>query len=486
MTQIAAIDGPAPAVASRAIRAPSAGQSAPGELIEWIGSLLTEKTGLTFPPARRPVLERGVASWFSELGLPARRALAARQFPPNAAMERLISRVTVGETYFFRHDDQLQLVRRLFLAPLIDRRRREANLSLRLWSAGCATGEETYSLAMLVFDALPDAERWDLRIVGTDIDRAALEFARAGRYGRWAFRVAGGYHHRWFRAEDHTRSIDERLRQLTAFEPHNLADPVAPPPTALGGAPDLILCRNVLIYMDPETGRDIRMRLYRSLAPGGWLVFGPVEALPPDDRLGYRQVDGFVLYERRVATHAQIHSGPVRSIAATTSAAAGDSARTVAGRPVARRAAAPLRRSPAPRHPARTPLAQASDDLADATRLADGGRLDEAERVCRGALRRHSVSVPAHVLLATIAEARGDLGGASLAWRQVLYLRADDPLAAFRLGLVEWRRGRTDAARRRLRNSLATLEPLADDLVLDGREGLTVAAVRSTIAMLLG
>jgi tetratricopeptide (TPR) repeat protein len=150
-------------------------------------------------------------------------------------------------------------------------------------------------------------------------------------------------------------------------------------------------------------------------------------------------------------------------------------------------AAAPPAR-PKPNAPAGTRARSLprQDDLAAARRLANAGRLEEAEVACRRALVSDPMSGPAHWLLATIAEGRGDLDAARRAWVQALYVRHDDPVATFRLGLLEWRRGRTQAARRRLRAALELVESIAADAWLDEPGGLSTASVRSTIGILLG
>lgn len=439
-----------------------------------VGSLLESRTGLVFPGGRRALLERAVATWLDATGSsPGAVALELLAEPAGAAWDRLATLVTVGETYFFRHREQFLALRQLALPLLTEARRNVHAPVLRAWSAGCSSGEEAYSLAMLFEDVLPDRARWQVRVVGTDIDAEALERARAGLYGRWAFRASGDERARWFRAGPGGEQIDGRIRDLVTFERHNLADPAATSPAALGGPADVVVCRNVTIYMSPDATRSVVARLFDALAPGGWLLVGPVE---PSTEL-YQQfvphhVDGITLYQRPLDERPRRVPHPVA--ASMTSA------------PIAPPVVAPPVAGPQPVDPAPRATVVDPRTLVDEARaLADAGRLDDALARCRLALARDRRLVGGYVLLATIAEARGDLEGACHAFGRAGYLEPGDPVTQFRLGLLEWRRGRTTKARGRLRATLTLLDGLPDERLLDERDGLTVARVRTVATTLL-
>lgn len=450
-----------------------------GAFVDRVGSVLESRTGLAFPDSRRGLLERAVATWLDEMGLPAgTAALGILAAPDGAAWHRLVSLATIGETYFFRHREQLDAFRRVGLPALADARRGLEPLVLRAWSAGCSSGEEAYSLAMMLEEGLPGRARWQVRVVGTDIDVEALERARAGVYGRWAFRASGDERARWFHPVPGGERIEARIRDLVAFEWHNLADPMATPPMALGGPADLVVCRNVTIYMSPEATRSVAARLYDALAPGGWLLVGPVEpSTETYQRFESHVVDGITLYRRPFDER---RSRLVHPIGTSTTSRL--TAPHVALPPVAAKAVA------GPRSVEPTPgggLADPHALLDEARALADAGRLDEALARCRSALARDRRISSGYTLLATIAEARGDLEGACHALGRAAYLEPRDPLTQFRLGLLEWRRGRTVKARARLRAAMTLLDGLPDERLLDGHEGLTVARVRSVATTLL-
>lgn len=450
-----------------------------GAFLDAVARLITARTGLLFPPNRRGLLERALATWLEGADPdPSTGDALTRQLDPNgSSWRRLLSLVTVGETSFFRHPEQLEALRSRVLPDLIRRNARADRPAIRVWSAGSATGEEAYSLAILLSEAVPDPARWDLRVVGTDIDAEALDRARAGVYRIWAFRVPGGYRTRWFQRVAGGERVDERIRALVTFEEHNLADAVSRLPAALDRPPDLIVCRNVMMYMSEATNREIVERFRRALSPGGWLMVGPVES-PARLYASFvaEQVDGYTFYRRsareaevtprRAPTHARLSSTPPASAAGPAQQTGGPL--TKAGRaPGVRAAARP------------GPAFHGHSILADAGGLADAGRLEEADARCREAIARNRLDPAGYRLLATIAEGRDDLEGACHALGRVLFLQPEDSVASFRLALIEWRRGRIGSARRRMRAVLSIIEGLPDDALLDEAVNLSVAHVRA-------
>lgn len=174
----------------------------------------------------------------------------------------LIEHAVVGETYFYRHPAQIVAL----MAKLGGR-----DGPLRIWSAGCATGEEPYSFAMALLD-VGRGGRGD-RIVATDVSERALQTARLGIYSAWALRRMPAHLRSGYLAGEGKWRVSEEARALVEFHRQNL---VADPPPG-GGPFDAVICRNVLIYFEPERAAEILYRLTAALAPGGYLVLSPVE-----------------------------------------------------------------------------------------------------------------------------------------------------------------------------------------------------------------
>ena len=196
--------------------------------------------------------------------------------------QALIQQISVGETYFFRNEGHFNALTQHVFPSLIRERRRLGQRYLRVWVAGCATGEEAYSLAMLLHDLLPDLAEWSIFLLATDINLTFLEFARRGLYRPRAFRreTRSDIQGRFFTETDEGYLIDPHIRQMVTFTPLNLTEQVYPSLANNTTSLDLILCRNVTIYFDKPTTQKIINRFYGALRPEGWLLVGHAEPQP--------------------------------------------------------------------------------------------------------------------------------------------------------------------------------------------------------------
>lgn len=192
------------------------------------------------------------------------------------AWQMLLNALTIGETYFFRDPAHFRLLRSHILPELLQRRRQQGQKALNIWSVGCATGEEPYSVAMVLRELLPDLPDWMTRLVATDINAYALDTARKGVYRRWAFRLPSthdsDFQGQYFNPAEAGVQLKPFIRKMVTFRHGNL----------LSGAPlpqlDVILCRNVLIYFKHNQVEIAENILFDALAPGGWLILGQSEA----------------------------------------------------------------------------------------------------------------------------------------------------------------------------------------------------------------
>jgi chemotaxis protein methyltransferase CheR len=237
--------------------------------------------GISFDEDARFLVERRLA--------PRLQALALGDFTayyrhlrfapdPRAELDELAERVTTNETYFFREQYQLDALQQEILPELA--RLRPRGRRLAIWSAGCSTGEEAYTAAILVLESALFAD-WEVRVFGNDVSRRVIALARKGVYGRASFRQTDEQKlRRWFRpapAEgDGKHQVRDEVKSLVTFAQLNLLDRAA---LALVGEVDVILCRNVLMYFDAASRRRVIDALHQKLARGGYLLLGHTESL---------------------------------------------------------------------------------------------------------------------------------------------------------------------------------------------------------------
>lgn len=235
-------------------------------VLRWFGA----RTGLAFRPDQRPKARHAVRCAMDNLGVADPHDFARRLEHDSQALDELIIQLTVPETYFFREPAQFDYIRREILPEI--HRRRGADRSIRIWSAGCASGEEAYSLAML---CTQQGLARQTQILATDISPLALDKARQGIYGEWSLRgPSAAAARKYLRAHGDGYRPPPAIRRLVRFELLNLALDVYPSYVTGTVGLDLILCRNVLIYLDRETITEVGRRLHDCLAPGGWLITG--------------------------------------------------------------------------------------------------------------------------------------------------------------------------------------------------------------------
>lgn len=208
-------------------------------------------------------------------------AVLTRESWDTPVWRELLQIITIGETYFFRNQDQFNALRSDVLPALIEKRRKQGFRQLRLWSAGCASGEEIYSLAILLRELIPDIASWNIYLLGTDINSTSLDRARRGNYRAWSFRneTPDYLQDRWFNQSDDTYTVHQSIRSMVNFELLNLVSDEYPSVERGTSNFDLIMFRNVSIYFDNPTTESIIKRFQSALMEGGWLVVGHAEPL---------------------------------------------------------------------------------------------------------------------------------------------------------------------------------------------------------------
>jgi chemotaxis protein methyltransferase CheR len=249
------------------------------EVFRLLRDVIVDYSGLYFDDDAAYLVQRRLAPRLEALSLPEfddyyRYLHAAAPETRRAELDEIVERVTTNETYFFREAYQLTAFRDEILPALFSARPRGKRLSI--WSAGCSSGEEAYTIAILILETGLFGD-WEVRVFGSDISRRVLAVGRKAIYGRSSFRTSEPrVVRRYFREVDGRHQVRDEVRQLVSFGQINLVDE---PMTALVGEVDVIFCRNVLIYFNNASRRRVIDTLHRKLNRGGYLLLGHSESL---------------------------------------------------------------------------------------------------------------------------------------------------------------------------------------------------------------
>ena len=462
-------------------------------------ALMRERFGLHFPVEKKAEV---VKAW-KHVADGAR--LGALTLTPDAPphddlLQKLLNRLTVGETYFFRIQPHFDALRG-FILPQLMKARAETK-RLKIWSAGCATGEEPYSVAMLLLEMAPPAVGWEFTILGTDINTEFVAAARRGFYREWSFRKVEDYwRQKYFRPEGDGYVLAEDVRRLVRFERANLLNIAECVRAAGAEAFDLILCRNVTIYFDENALARASRGIVSRLADGGWYLAGHAEPLLAQDGLDLVSFPGAIVYRRRGAD--EVAPPPKRRL-----------------RPAADRTGrrpAPPRAAAAPAAPTAPTDDDGGDDLErvdrliargddeaalkECKRLAAGGiradvewrmgqalgnlgRYDDALVCCRRAAAADPVSPYPYYIAALIHEELGENDLAFENLRRSLFVDKEFILGHFSMAnYYRWRRDDGRAAKA-YGNVLKLLEGRPADEEISG-DGLTAGRLRQIVAHIL-
>lgn len=386
---------------------------------------LVRLAGLVFDVSRRSAISAILQERLDRTGHPSVDSYLAHVESSLGLAERqlLLDAVTIQETHFFRNLPQIEALRRDVLPDLLKRHRGKTR-PLTIWSAGCSTGEEPYTLAMLLAQLFEETGPFPVRIVGTDVSAAALDVARAGVYGGRTIQLAEpGAVQRWFEPRpDGSFEVAAPVRDLVEFRLQNL---VADEPPFVPGEVDLVVCRNVTIYFGRETTRRLVDQFHRLLEPGGYLLLGHAETLwqisdafdlvPVGEAFVYRKDDAAPV-RRPQQTHRQgtaMPPTPPRRVMR-------DVLRVPGLRP--RRAT-----EATPRPDRAVPVLSPHDDLLRARDALAAGSYAEAATLADRATATHPLLVEGYIIEGRALANLGDDDGAIAALRKAVFL---DPTAA--------------------------------------------------------
>jgi chemotaxis protein methyltransferase CheR len=475
--------------------------------------LVQRTSGIELSEGRRSDLERAVQRTVERMSMHGPAELHAHLSHADSAvdLEAFIAELTIGETYFFRHRAQFEALERTILPDLIARRSQERRL--RIWSAGCATGEEPFSLAILLDRMLPDRDTWSVMILGTDINLASLEQAQRGTYRSWSFRgVDHATQSRYFTRSGDEYRIDPEIARMVTLSFLNLVGDAYPSLATNTTSMDLVLCRNVLIYFGAQAVEGVLGRLHDSLCEGGWLVSGPADT----------SANGYAGFEARAFPDAIVYRRPERSPTAPSAARPRKASPPAPAAPKLTPKPPPVpRHRPAPPAASSGHPAEPSPDAVEAfalwrsghdaeaaserlSLLADAGpsdpwpayllgkvcanerRLDEALEWADRALERDGVFAPAHYLRGLVLDEQGDLRAATDAVRRCVFLDPGFALGQYALAGFLSRLGETERAIKTIESVIQAVGESPRETEVPEGDGLTAGRLLELAAVQRG
>jgi chemotaxis protein methyltransferase CheR len=487
-------------------------KSIPDVLLPRLSEYLTSKIGLHFSKRNRNELHQKMVAAMTDFGFENVGEFIEwllSMSPTQKQIEFLASHLTVGETYFFRERRAFEILEHSILPALIDARRRTGK-RLRLWSAGCSTGEEPYSIAILLDQMIPDLKDWNITILATDINAGALRKADEGIYSDWSFRdTPPFFRDKYFEKVNGSRCrLLPDIRKMVTFSYLNLSEDVYPALQNNTNAMDIIFCRNVLMYFTPEHINLAADRFYRSLVDGGSLIVSPVET----SHIYYAQFttvriqdSTFYKKDNRKEKPDSVSTKYVEKEIVPYSLPSKTIKRRKSERPSR---TAPCDAPERTKQSVPTPLEEAAilyqkgsyreaeerlsvlisngsssqEMLVFFTKiLANQGKLEDAVHWCKRAVSADKCDPRLHYLLAIILDERKSVEEAKASLKRALYLDHDFVLAHFALANLSLRLGNIAEARKHFSNTKEILSKCNPDEILPESEGITAGRLSEMI-----
>ncbi len=474
------------------IRGPDSSTAASGQLFNLssddfseLSELIEKHTGLRYVPGKKREVQLKLSEKLSiEATTGAELVKSARE--DVNALQKIINCLTIGESYFFRNRPHFDALTDRVFPELIKKAAKKR--TLRIWCAGCATGEEPYSMAILLRDRFPDISGWDIRITATDVNTDYLERAKEGVYRKWSFRgVDDDILWKYFSREDNdTYRLHSDIRRTVDFKYLNLAEFPFP-----GKLPeneyDLIMCRNVLIYFSFQFADEIVTAFSGVSGPGSYLFVGHSEAFPSLSNLDviYSNATYYYRYHSIAGEHADRQSiapGPSLSIPGIGVKTIVPKSPMPAAKETRRRKIGSRGKKSESRLGASLSMkgkVNVSDELERARKHVNRGEIDTAlELLSALAAGPGKIDYRVHFLKAIVSDQAGNSGDCVRSLKQAIFLKKDFAIGHFYLGVIHQRDDRNSVAIKCFRNARNLADKLPTDHILDEAEGLNAGRLK--------
>jgi chemotaxis protein methyltransferase CheR len=485
-------------------------------------NLVKMTLGLYFPIQKRDSLLKGILEFSSEIkarSLDECISYIMESRDSQKMCERLASHLTVGETYFYRHSQQFDFLKENLLTNLyLEKRKAMGKKYLRLWSSACCTGEEAYSIAMMIDEKSYNFSDWDIRITGSDLNPIYLKKAKVAEYGDWSFRenrkniIAGKY---FTEGSKGKKLLAPRIKSMVNFIYHNLATDEYPAMFNGTNGLDVIFCRNTLIYFELPTVNKVIKKLYNCLVEGGIFVVAPAEA-PLVSATGLFEsirYGNVFLFRKKMLDEVKPAAGKskLKKPALTKSRPADKKTAKKSKAQILKQKVEPTKKT-VPFIKIQSHFKKGEYNtvirildnkflswnftvpLADNIRkemimliksYANVGKLKEADYWSRTAISKDKLIPEFYYIRATILQELGKEDEMAKTLRKAIYIDNTYIPALFLFGMLLRRQNKNIQAKNKFNRTLELLKPMDNDVVLEEADGLTVNRLKTIIDSML-
>lgn len=445
-----------------------------------IRRIISTLIGLEFPVNRRETLIRNLGLSAKEFGFDEFDEFINWLLTTELTREEtqiLASYLTISETYFWREPNVFEAFTEKILPGIIASKKEDK--TIRIWCAGCSTGEEPYSLAIALQRALPDINDWKIKILATDINPSSLDKAISGIYTKWSFRncptwLKTGY----FQNLGNERfEILPKIRKMVTFANLNLTHDIYPSLIHDTHSMDIILCRNVLMYFSEEWVAKITQRLYNTLNNNGWFAVASCE-LSSHTFSQFESVNfkGAILYRKSKKSHSSsgtftppsnYESGGIHLVDSVFNDEGSSMGIVMHTEQTIQKV-----------DEKDSVLATLEEPIEKIRILANGGELQEALVLCNDEIKSNKLSIGLYSLRASIFQELELFNDAIASLKQAIYLDPDFIMGHFALGNLFFRQGKQKLAKMQFNNVLDLMGSTKDDDIVPDSEGLSVQYLR--------
>ena len=476
-----------------------------------ISEFVADHLALNFPKERWSDLERSITAAATEFGYTEVEKFIQRIISSpltHEHVEILTTHLTINETYFWREPETFEALEQSIIPELI--RSRQENKRIRIWSAGCSTGEEPYSIAIALHRAIPRMKEWNITILATDISPRIVSRAAAGLYGKWSFRNSP----RWLKEkyfsfnDENIFEIMPEIKRMVKFKCLNLADVVIPSPLNDTNAMDIIFCRNVLMYFSEERCGQVVSGLFNSLVQNGYLAVSASElSLQSLSEFTAINFPGMVIFQKspkdmdlqqRNFTETPVYAvmkypsllGPITTAEETEAQLRKINNEIIPAAEIPYQVPATVDEASAP-HVQNNGTdtfgmiqkdGRTSEERISSIRAhINQGKIGSALQLCKEAIGADKLNPGLHYLYATILQEDNQMDEAVISLKHAIFLDPNFVLSHYSLGKIYQSLGNIHSANKCTENVLTILNTCGQDDILFESDGLTAGRFKEIV-----